>query len=303
VTLFETLKLIHVLAAIVWLGGGIMTQVLSLRMKTAEPPHRLGFARDMVYAGQRVFLPAAAVSLVFGVWMVLDRDAFEFSQAWILIGLIGLATTATVAAAFIIPQTKKAVSLIESGNGPAAGVIIGKVTPFVRINLLILVVVAWAMVFKPGLDTGNEVLFQTLLLVHVLAVMAWFGGGVISTVFVTRIRRADLSHRLGFVRDAEKASPVFGIASGIAALAGVWMVIDRPDYGFGQAWVIIGITGFVLSSIVGGALLGPTLKKLRVELESGGQGVALLQRARGAATIDQLLLAVVVWAMVFRPGI
>jgi len=302
VTLFDTLKLIHVLAGIVWLGGGIMTQVLALRMKTAEPPHRLGFARDMVYAGQRVFLPAAAVSLVFGVWMVLDAEAFEFSQAWILIGLIGLAITASVAAAFIIPQTKKAVSLIESGNGPTAGAIIGKVTRYVRINLLILAVVAWAMVFKPGLDTGNAVWFGTLLLVHVLAVMTWLGGGIISSVFVFRMRTADLGHRLGFARDEERAAVAFGIASGIAALAGVLMVIDRPDYGFGQAWVIIGIAGFVLSSIIGAAMLGPAVKRLRTDLESGGDGLAAFRRVGTAAMIDQVLLIVVVWAMVFRPG-
>jgi len=302
VTLFETLKLIHVLAAIVWLGGGIMTQFHAVRMKNAEPQHRLGFARDLVFVGQRVYVPAALIALASGVWMVADRDAYEFSQAWIAIGLGGLLATLALAVGFMIPQTKKAISLVESGNGPAAGPIIARVTIGGRVAVLMLAIVAWAMVVKPGLDTGNEVLFQTLLLVHVLAVMAWFGGGVVSTVFITRIRRADPIHRLGFVRDGERVSPVFGIASGIAALAGVWMVIDRADYGFGQAWVIIGIAGFVLSSVIGGALLGPTLKKLRLELESGGEGVALLQRARGAATIDQLLLAVVVWAMVFRPG-
>lgn len=302
-TLFETLKLIHVLAAIVWLGGGIITQFFAVRMKAAEPQHRLGFARDLVFVGQRVYAPAALVALGTGLWMVLDRDAYQFTQAWIVIGLGGLVVTILLAVGLVIPRTKQAIGLIEAGNGPAAGPIIAQVTRGGRVAVLILALATWAMTFKPGLDTGNGVLFPTLLLVHVLAVMAWFGGGILSTVFIARMRKADAAHRLGFARDEEKVSAVYGIASGLAAIAGVWMVLDRPDYSFGQAWVIIGITGFVLSSIVGGARLGASVKRLRGALESGGDGVGLLRRVGRTAMLDETILLVVVWAMVFRPGI
>ena len=301
-TLFDTLKLVHVLAAIVWLGGALITQAYVLRLKSAEPGHRLGFARDLVFVGQRVYAPAAAVSLVFGVWMVLDAEAFEFSQAWILIGLIGLFAAIGIATGFIIPQTKKAIGMMESGNGPAAGAIIRTVGMASRLATVVLLVTLWAMVFKPGLDTGNGVLLGTLLTVHIAAVMVWFGGGVVSRVFFQRIRRADLAHKIGFAADIEKIGPIFGAASMIAAIAGVWMVIDRPDFAFGQAWVIIGIVGLVLSSAIGGGLLTPVERKLHTELTAGGDGAAPVRRLNLLLSIDHTILVIVVWAMVVRPG-
>jgi uncharacterized membrane protein len=302
VTLFDWLKLIHVLAAIVWLGGALVTGVLVLRLKLAEPGHRLGFARDLAFVGERVYAPAAVVSLVFGVWMVLDRDAYEFSQAWILIGLIGLLVTAALATGFMIPQTKKAIGYMESGNGPAAGAVIRKVGVVSRLATLILLVALWAMVFKPGLDSGNGVLFGTLLMIHLVAVMYWLGGGVIAAVFLHRVRHADRTHQVGLSGDMEKIGPTFAIVSLIAAAAGIWMVIIRPDFAFGDAFVIIGIAGFVLSSILGGAILTPAVKKLHGDLEAGRDGAAGMARVGRILTIDHLILLIVVGVMIFRPG-
>ena len=301
-TLFDTLRLIHVLAAIVWLGGALITQLYVVRLKSAEPAHRLGFARDLAFVGERVYAPAAIVALVAGVWMVVDRDAFEFSQAWLLIGLVGLVVTVAMAVGFMIPQTKKAIGLIESGNGPAAGGVIKKVGAASRLATLILLVVVWAMVFKPGLATGNSVLFGTLLTVHLLAVMTWFGGGFVSMIYFRRAQHADRAHLLGFATDITKIGPAFGIASLIAAIAGVWMVLVRPDFAFGQAWVIIGITGLVLSSAIGGAILTPVEKKFLAELEAGGDAAEPMRRIGRILTIDHTILLIVVYAMVFRPG-
>ena len=78
-TLFDSIKLIHVLAAIRWVGGSILGTVYSLRARKADHCHRLGLARDLHFLGDKVFGPAAGVVFVFGVWMVIDRPAFAFA--------------------------------------------------------------------------------------------------------------------------------------------------------------------------------------------------------------------------------
>lgn len=146
-------------------------------------------------------------------------------------------------------------------------------------------------------------LFETLKLLHVLAAAIWVGGGVLQTTYVVRSVRADAAHRLGVARDMVfLGSKVFGPVSGLAFISGVWMVIERPAFAFGDAWIVIGLAGFALSSIVGGAVFSPKGKALLAELEAGTSGEAPLRAIIRAAFVDQAILLVVVWAMVVRPG-
>jgi uncharacterized membrane protein len=150
-TKFETFKFVHVLAATAWVGGSIAAQLLALRLKTADPGHRLGFARDMRFVSQWIFLPAALVTFLFGSLMIEETTAYDYEQAWIAIGNAGVIAAFVVAAAFLVPQTRKAVRLMESGRGPEAGAVIGRASRVARVLIVLLLVVVWAMVTKPGL--------------------------------------------------------------------------------------------------------------------------------------------------------
>jgi len=150
VTLSETYKLIHVLAAIVWVGGGTLMLVFTWRALAADRDHRIGYARDVEALSNRVFAPASIVALLFGILMVLDIDAFSFSQAWILIGIVGLATSVVVGIAYFGPQTKRLLAELES-NDPTAEGRLGMIAKMSVLDLGILYVVMWAMVAKPGL--------------------------------------------------------------------------------------------------------------------------------------------------------
>lgn len=150
-TKVEAFKFVHVLAAITWVGGSIAAQLLALRLKSAEPGHRLGFARDMRFVSQWIFLPAALVTFLTGSLMIEETTAYDYEQAWVAIGNDGLFIAFLVAAAFLVPQTRKAVRLMEAGRGPEAGAVIGRVSWVARVLIVILSVVVWAMVTKPGL--------------------------------------------------------------------------------------------------------------------------------------------------------
>ena len=151
-TKVELYKFIHVLAATVWVGGAATSQVVALRLKNADPAHRLGFAKDMRFVSQWIFLPAALIAYVFGSLQVEEHfPVYDYDQLWIGIGTIGLAVSFLLGATFLIPQIRKAIRLMESGQGPAAGAAIRRVTIGSRIVVLILFVVVWAMIAKPGL--------------------------------------------------------------------------------------------------------------------------------------------------------
>ena len=147
--LFEIYKFVHVTTAIIWVGGGVLGVAYTERAKKAEAGHRLGIARDMEFVALRLFNPAAIVTLIFGILMVLEADAFEFSQAWILMGIGGIAISAALGMGYLGPQARRLVGELETGDagGEARLVAVSRVALF---DLVVLLVVVWAMVFKPG---------------------------------------------------------------------------------------------------------------------------------------------------------
>ena len=151
-TYYNTLKFVHVLAAITWLGGNIYAQVLATKVMAEGDPVHLGtIARDLGDLGNRLLLPAAVSVLVFGVWLVAV-SAWNFTDPWILIGLTGVAITIVTGAFFIGPEAGR-LGALAAERDPADPEIqrrIRRVVAISRIDLVVLVLVVADMVFKPG---------------------------------------------------------------------------------------------------------------------------------------------------------
>ena len=142
----------HVLAAIVWVGGAIYAQALATKvMREGDPAHLAVTAKDLGQLGQRVSLPAAVSVLVFGVWLVAV-SALNFTDAWILIGLVGIAITIVTGAFFLGPEAERLGKLAPE-HDPADPEIqrrIRRIFAISRIDLVVLILVVADMVFKPG---------------------------------------------------------------------------------------------------------------------------------------------------------
>jgi uncharacterized membrane protein len=151
-TYYTTLKFVHVLAAIAWVGGAIYAQALATKvMREGDPAHLAVTAKDLGQLGQRVSLPAAVSVLVFGVWLVAV-SALNFTDAWILIGLIGIAITIVTGAFFLGPEAERLGKLAPE-HDPADPEIqrrIRRIFAISRIDLVVLILVVADMVFKPG---------------------------------------------------------------------------------------------------------------------------------------------------------
>lgn len=149
---FEIAKFLHVAATAIWVGGAILIVAIGFRMPAADPPHRLGFARDAVFLGRWIFTPAIVVALATGIWMVVDVDpAYTFEQVWIVLGMAVLVVSGGIGTGFILPNTRRAIQKIESGDGPGAAGLMRRVSLAGRLNAFLLLLAVWAMVFKPGL--------------------------------------------------------------------------------------------------------------------------------------------------------
>jgi uncharacterized membrane protein len=152
VTLYEWLVLIHVVMAVVWIGGGAVLNILAIRVQRAEDPERLvALGRDVEWVGLRVFTPVSALLLVVGIWAASEGN-WDFADAWISIGFTGFAVSFLAGILFFGPESGRIAKLVqaEGAASPAVRTRLGRLLVFTRIELLILLVVIWAMVTKPG---------------------------------------------------------------------------------------------------------------------------------------------------------
>lgn len=95
---------IHVLAAVTWVGGDITLTTLGIvfeRRSEGETLSALG--RMGAWIGTRVYTPALFVTLAFGVALMVEGD-LDWSQFWVLFGLVGWAIAAIVGVAFVGPE-------------------------------------------------------------------------------------------------------------------------------------------------------------------------------------------------------
>jgi uncharacterized membrane protein len=150
---YDTLKFVHILAAIVWVGAGLYFQFQATRLNRIGDPERIAaFTRDIEHAGKRLLLPASILVLVVGIVMVLYAPFLEFEDTWIALGLIGSIATAITGSLVVGPTAGKLGVLIgsEGASSPQVAMLTKRIFTVSRIDQVVLLAVIAAMVFKPG---------------------------------------------------------------------------------------------------------------------------------------------------------
>ncbi|MGI9539735.1 MAG: DUF2269 family protein [Miltoncostaeaceae bacterium] len=152
-TLYETLIFVHVVAAAIIVGSGVLLFAMQLRtLSTGDAALAEERARNMAatskWAGPMLILPAAVVLIVVGVWAVENAD-LDFSQAWLSIG----ATVWVIAAVVIGPlhaiNGKKLAAGLSAGWQTGRRVLVRE-TVLTGVETALLLFAVWAMVAKPG---------------------------------------------------------------------------------------------------------------------------------------------------------
>jgi uncharacterized membrane protein len=172
---YSLVKFLHVVSAVVWVGGGLMLTMLGLRAVLAGD--MVATAQAMRASGEmggRVMMPASLATLVFG--LVLCWFWVGFSELWVLIGLAGYATTFVIGAFVFKPAGERmAAAIARDGITPAALGEGARILRVARLDYAVMLVVLADMVLKPSIrDVGIRV---AMTLVLIAGVVAASGGG------------------------------------------------------------------------------------------------------------------------------
>jgi uncharacterized membrane protein len=148
------LHLLHVLPAVIWVGGGVTLSVIAIRARrSADPLVLRDFAGLLSYVGMRVFTPAVVIVLVSGVWLVAQSSEWSFTQLWVLLALGALVVAFLIGAIFL---SRSALTLERVATGtqdslPAADAALRRWLVGYGVVLVVLLFALWDMVFQPGL--------------------------------------------------------------------------------------------------------------------------------------------------------
>jgi uncharacterized membrane protein len=112
---YDLLLTIHVLAAIVWLGGSVMMLVLGHAFKRAGTEARIGYARVAEKIASILFSAASIVLIVAGSFLV-DEAGYDFSDTWVILGYVGWFLSFLLGVGFYGQEGKRREKAIEEGG-------------------------------------------------------------------------------------------------------------------------------------------------------------------------------------------
>jgi uncharacterized membrane protein len=150
-TTYKVLLLIHILCAVIWVGGGIMIQLLALRVvKARDTAYGAGFSRDISFVAMTTFIPASLLLVISGFGLVHEGH-WDWS-GWLVFGLVVWAASFLSGALYLGPQSKAlGVAMAEHGfESQQAQARLRNILLHSRIELLFLILVVCDMVLKPG---------------------------------------------------------------------------------------------------------------------------------------------------------
>jgi uncharacterized membrane protein len=150
--LYDWLLFLHVVAAMVWLGGGILLAALAARvLRDRDTAAISGFIANLRVIGPAILAPASVAVVGLGVWMVLNSSAWDFGQFWIQLGLALFAGAFLIGAGYL---SRAAIGAERAAGDGKADEAIRHLTRWswgYRAVVLLLLVATWDMIFKPGL--------------------------------------------------------------------------------------------------------------------------------------------------------
>jgi hypothetical protein len=153
-TVYNWLKLFHVLAAVIWVGGDVMILIMSTRLLKEHDPHReVAFVHDLGEIGKKIIGPVSGVLIVFALTLVAYAPQWNFTDLWIEIAIAGYLATFVTGMFFLGPSAVKIDRLLADGRSPDdpdVQSLIHRTMVVGRIDVVVLLLVVCDMVLKPG---------------------------------------------------------------------------------------------------------------------------------------------------------
>lgn len=150
-TTYQWYLAVHILAAVLWVGGAFTIQLLAIR--ASRPGGRIQLASlsaEIEWVGTRVFIPSSLILVIFG-FLLVGKGDWDM-EGWIVFALVVWIASFVVGAGFLGPQSGKLSADIErhGPDSPQALERLQRIFLVSRVELVFLILVVLDMALKPG---------------------------------------------------------------------------------------------------------------------------------------------------------
>jgi uncharacterized membrane protein len=148
---YALFRVVHVVVAVFWVGGGLLLTVLGLRAERSSDPNEIAtLARQAAFAGEKLFAPGGLIVLAMGIAMMIHTN-WGWGKFWVVAGLVGYGLTFVTGIGVLSPLAKKIDALMtERGpEAPETQAAIRRILLVARFDIAVLVLVVADMVTKP----------------------------------------------------------------------------------------------------------------------------------------------------------
>jgi uncharacterized membrane protein len=146
---YGILKLLHVLSAIVWIGGGLALSLMMFRLLATHDRAVLGPVLPQITAYmQRLGGPSAGLLLLTGIGMVLVGH-MTFKSLWISLGILGLVVLGAFGGLVMSRRMAALEQSVASGSDAAIDAAAAGVRQATIVLFVIMVAIVGIMVLKP----------------------------------------------------------------------------------------------------------------------------------------------------------
>jgi uncharacterized membrane protein len=154
---YGAFKTIHVVFAVVWIGGGFLLSVLAFIAELEKDPQGKAIvANQASKVAMRVFTPSSLIVLLAGIAMMLNdfgKLQWDWGDFWVTFGLLGFVATFAIGIGVLTPTAKKIEALVQTvgPNSPEVHEAMNRIFLVARVDAAVLMLVVVDMTAKPFL--------------------------------------------------------------------------------------------------------------------------------------------------------
>ena len=145
-------KAVHVVSAVLWIGGGAFLTFMAMATERSDDPGRLiEVARQAEWGATRIFVPASFVVLGMGIALTINGD-LDWGQFWLVFGLVAWAISTAIGVGFLTPRIKTLNSLIDERGerDPGVQAAVRPILLAARLDIALLLLIVVDMTVKPS---------------------------------------------------------------------------------------------------------------------------------------------------------
>jgi uncharacterized membrane protein len=147
---YEFLLFVHVACAVIWIGGAFLFQVYGMvELRSGDRAAIARFAGNAGRIGERLFTPTALLVVLAGVGLMIE-GSWDWGELWVVFALVAYAGSFLLGLLVLGPTAKRIEAVgPETEEGQR---LIQRVFALLRVDLLFLFAIVFAMTVKPTSD-------------------------------------------------------------------------------------------------------------------------------------------------------